>query len=531
MYIEDFQLEDIRSFKKLHLKLSKHINLITGPNNSGKSTIIKSIYMLQNVNSINPDDIRKGRNRAGILIKFNGLESDDYNRISKKNKPKTYKDGIKIGVLFDIFHTETKLQYAYETGSELDIELARDKGRLSEYGPFETIPRKENENNFIYPFFAKRKTQSYSTQGGIEDTYSILEDLRNLPSKVQKLLNPTHFRNKDFQKFCDEILGFTIGVIPKGKENTIGIYAKEDSPISIETMGEGVANIVGLISILLSYDRKLFLIEELENDMHPQALKKLLDLIIEKSENNQFIISTHSNIVLKYLGSLPETKIFYTEWQPSETETKYGYNIPTSTIEEIGNNPTERIKILERLGYDLFDYDIFKAYLIFEESSAEYLIRDFIIPIFVPHVKDKIRTIASQGTSDVIPKFNDLLRLFMYIHTSEIYKEKAWVICDGDVTGLETINKLKDKFSSWPESHFSNFKESNFEKYYPHRFSGSINQVLSLNNGKHKQEAKKELLYKVLQFIKDEPEVAKSEFLISAEEVIFKIETIAKAIE
>jgi len=63
-------------------------------------------------------------------------------------------------------------------------------------------------------------------------------------------------------------------------------------------MGEGLANIVALLSELAVNSGKLFLIEMPENDLHPQALKALLDLILESSKRNQFIISTHSNIVV-----------------------------------------------------------------------------------------------------------------------------------------------------------------------------------------------------------------------------------------
>jgi predicted ATP-dependent endonuclease of OLD family len=56
-------------------------------------------------------------------------------------------------------------------------------------------------------------------------------------------------------------------------------------------------------------DGNLFLVEELENDIHPEGLKAILDVIVEKSSSSQFIVSTHSNIVTKYLGSAPGAKV------------------------------------------------------------------------------------------------------------------------------------------------------------------------------------------------------------------------------
>ena len=531
MYIANLELENIRSFKKLNIDLSRHINLITGPNNSGKSTIIKSIYKLQEISSLTENDIRTAENNASILYRFESVSDSDFEFLTKRSRINYSGNGYPVHITFEFNPHSVAAKYIGSEGRPLSLDELRTGGFFTERGQFHPLPKKENESNFIYPFFAKRKTNYYSSQGGFEETYAITEDLRNLPSRIQKISNPSHPRNKEFQEYCNDILGFSIGVIPfRGKENTVGIFAKDDSPISIESMGEGVVNIVGLITILLTFDNKLFLIEELENDIHPEALKKLLNLIIEKAEHNQFIISTHSNIVLKYLGSLPETKIFYTEWKPFEEQNRYGYNIPTSSIEEVENNSEERLKVLSRLGYDLFDYDIFKAYLILEESTAERIIRDFIIPVFTPEIKNKIRTIAAQGTSDVQPKFNDLLRLFMYVHRSQIYKDKAWVICDGDPTGVSTITELKKKFESWDETHFLNFKESDFEKYYPKRFNTDVDEIILMKNGKPKQEAKKNLLEKVLHFISEQQNEAIDEFSKSASEVIEKLKSIASLI-
>jgi len=80
--------------------------------------------------------------------------------------------------------------------------------------------------------------------------------------------------------------------------------------IPLDMMGEGIANLLGLIVDLCMAENQLFVIEEPENDVHPKALKKLLNLIAEKSVNNQFIITTHFNIVAKYLGAHPNCKLF-----------------------------------------------------------------------------------------------------------------------------------------------------------------------------------------------------------------------------
>jgi predicted ATPase len=527
MYVKSLELENIRSFRYLKIELSKNINILTGANNSGKSTIIKALYKLQNLHNLQVEDNRKGEYKSRTLIGLESISFDDFKTITRE-EIRIPAESKKIYIQHEVSQQAQTAHYI-DVGENIVVNLS-DFERSSRYNPkpFQPIPNMENQNNFIYPFFARRKNAYYSSQAGLENTYSVVEDLRNLPYKIQKIGNLSHPRNREFQKCCEDILGFNIGVVPGNGNNDIkiGIYTRGESVIPLESMGEGVANIIGLIAILLTEDNKLYLIEEIENDIHPEALKKLINLIIEKSHNNQFVISTHSNIVLKHLGSLSSTKIFYTDWRPIDTEGGSQSNMPTSTINEINNTPQERLGILEKLGYDLFDYDFYKGYLILEESSAERIIREFLIPTFIPELKDKLRTIAAQGTSDVLPKFNDLHRLFLFLHRSEVYTNRAWVIADGDKSGKESVENLRSKFSSWDTSHFINFEKDNFEKYYPAKFKDEVEALSKLKNGKQKQEEKLTFLNSVINWTLSNPKEARVEFEKSAKEVINKLRDI-----
>lgn len=64
MWISKLLLRNYKGFKDSGLiEFCKGINVLVGANNAGKSTILKSIYMLQKMNS-NEGDIRKGRTHS-----------------------------------------------------------------------------------------------------------------------------------------------------------------------------------------------------------------------------------------------------------------------------------------------------------------------------------------------------------------------------------------------------------------------------------------------------------------------------------
>lgn len=86
--------------------------------------------------------------------------------------------------------------------------------------------------------------------------------------------------------------------------------------------------------------------------------------------------------------------------------------------------------MLEELGYEAFDFGQWKAWLILEESSAEVIIREFLIPTFVHKLINKLKTYSARSLSEIELKFKDFNNLFVFVHLEQIYKNKAWVIVD-----------------------------------------------------------------------------------------------------
>ncbi|GGH71728.1 putative ATP-dependent endonuclease of OLD family [Filimonas zeae] len=530
MHIKSLQLNNFRCFTEAHLDFSKGINIITGVNNSGKSSIIKAIYRLQQEYSIDQSDIRINESYLEILLNIKDISVEDHATFSHTKQmlnSKTEHAYVKFSI--SIFGSSSSMITEQETQSPLTLKdyNSVNNNERPFTREFISLPNSEEKQNLFYPFFAKRKRNYSGTQFGKTNTFAIYEDFQNLAAKVLKTSNNYRFREK-FQTLCKELMGFDIAIIPgENNESKLGIYAGNNKTIPIESMGEGVINILGLIIILLTEEGKVFLIEELENDLHPQVLKKLLNLIVEKSARNQFIISTHSNITLKYLGSVPDSKIFCIE--AIEHNDQF-HNLNTSVIKAIDNSVSERKKVLELLGYDFHDFEMYSAYIIFEESTAERFFREYLIPFYFPNLKGKIRTIASQGAADVESKFKDLNNLFLFLHTSSIYENRVWVITDGDSAGLNAIEKLKERYKSWNPEHFINLKNNCLEDYYPSPFQNHIDKIRAEKDRLKRQTKKGELVEKVLEWLTN-PDSEKSEYKQKISEFIEIIANISESLE
>jgi len=401
--------------------------------------------------------------------------------------------------------------------------------RGNEHAQYQRIPEKE-PSNLIYPYLSKRKAVNYEDVINEANANSVTGNLTNLYSKIDRLVTP-QFQpgNKQYVEACKNILGFEISTLAlgSGKKAVYFVYNLEHIPLP--AMGEGVANILGLITDLCVSEERIFLIEEPENDIHPKALKALLKLIVEKSGNNQFFVSTHSNIVMKYLGAAPNAKIFNIKNQRKDTQRP---NLFVSELIEVSDSPEERRQILEDLGYDFFDFDLWKGWLFLEESSAEVIIRDYLIDWFVKPLKNKIRTFSAGGTSSIIPKFEDFDKLFVFLHLEPTYKNKVWVLIDAGVEEQQIISKMKDKYrnAGWNEDNFEQFKEHDFEKYYPLEFQTKAESIIKIKDKQEKRNAKKKLLDEVKKWITSDEPLAKEKFKESAKEVIDKLKQISKEI-
>lgn len=505
MKITAIEIKNLRGFKTISKTLlSEKINLFIGPNNAGKSTLLNAIFQLQK-NILNVNDITIGENDAFVNYYFKGKH---------------------MHILPNSDQVEYFTTTLSRSSNHIDIRAVHFNKKMYSINR----PSDREPTNLIYPYLSKRKTAQYSDQINEENANSVTGNLLNLYSKIDRLIAP-QFQpaNSQYIKACNDILGFEVSTLAKGGGKQAVYYVRNLEHIPLTSMGEGVSNILGLIVDLCISENKIFLIEEPENDIHPKALKALLNLIIEKSDTNQFFISTHSNIVMKYLGSENSTNIF--NISNSQKDTKFE-KLYLSTIQLIPNESESRRQVLEDLGYDFFDFDMWSGWLFLEESSAEVLIREYFIKWFVPSLKGKIRTFSAGSTSQIETKFEDFNRLFVFLHLEPTYKNKVWVMIDGGIKEKVIIDQLKEKYlsSGWNENNFSQFSEHDFEKYYPERFSKQVEEILAITDKKDKRNQKKILLDEVKAWC-ESATTAKDEFKETAAEVIEKLKQIAKELK
>lgn len=504
MNVSSIRLQNYRSFVDSGTIKLEQINVIIGRNNAGKSSILRGLHLLQAGPNEVFADVRAGSNQALIDMELTDIKGGWGWRSTFEG----------IGATCSI-----TLNSSDRIGGAIGGHITNPlRGQLS----FQQIPAAE-PMHVVLPFLSKRKPSSYIEDVRDSNVREISPDFRTLAAKLQRLSNPNFPRYKYYSEACKEILGFVVTAVPSLNGLRPGIYLPNGDTVFIDQMGEGVANVVYLLTALATSEGKIFLLEEPENDLHPAALKALLELVVSSSPSNQFVVSTHSNIVVRHLCSAPDSRLLRV--------TADALVLPTTArVEVVPPTPEARIAVLQDLGYSFEDFDLWDGWLILEESSAEKIIRDFLIPWFVPELR-RVRTLAAGGVSKVSPLFEDLNRLVLFTHLMPAYSGKTWVRVDGDEAGLELTRKLRLSFPTWAEDRFAVFDNEQFERFFPQVFAGRSDAALKTVGKQELRAAKKELLSDVVKWLDEDEKRGKAALMETAKSVIDDLKRIAQQLE
>jgi hypothetical protein len=469
------RLQNFRSFADSGVIELAGINVLIGANNAGKSSILRGLHQIQQGLNNQFADVRIGSTKASVEI---GLED------GANHAPIT-------GGVSDPVTLMITLESKDRRGGGMSMQRTTRQGGGGSLGN-PTIPSTE-PHHFIVPFLSKRKAVSYQQDISEQHVKSVTPDVSFLAAKLSRLGNPAFPSHEGYATACKAILGFTVAAIPSPNGQLPGIYLPDGQTLPIDQLGEGVPNIVHFLASLAVSRGKLFLVEEPENDLHPQALKALLDLVIKSSEHNQFVISTHSNIVVRHLCSENGSNLYRINPKSATLPVE-------SEIQKVPDSPDARLAVLSELGYSLSDFELWDGW-------------------FFPTLS-RLRTISANGASKVSATFEDLNRLFLFTHLTPAYREASWVVVDGDEAGRSTIEKLRTKFTSHSASRFKALSQPAFERYYPAIFAEKTNEALSIQQEGPRREAKKKLLHEVMAWLDSDKARGVEALQSSAAEVI-----------
>lgn len=356
--IKALKLKGHKGIKEVNIIDLEHINVLSGKNNSGKSSILEAVK-------------EKTKCSLGILFQEENLETlaQIYRPLIHTSSPSpdqilnTFRQFIKKHS-GEYLYKDYVANYVNEF-SELFKEINHTNyGNNYSFDKFFSLVTSKEEDHFkpclIDP---KRKIGAITN---IDTAAKLSTNGDNLLNDLFFLKNqePYSREYKNYVSIFDNFKQITDGAqfnILPDKENKIRLQFRIDKCeglIDADNCGLGLREVLLIVSFVFNPEFGFIQIEEPENHLHPEYQRKLLRFI-DSATDKQFLISTHSNI---FLDTSYVDKVFLT------------YFNGQVCIEE----RTNKTKILNELGYSPSD-NLISDLIILTEGPTDFpVIEEFL---------------------------------------------------------------------------------------------------------------------------------------------------------
>ncbi len=336
------EIENYRGIKQAKLTDFRDINVIVGKNNTGKSTILESIYLnttAQDLDLLGRDPIRVIFTRRGIPLSFSGKiyakwpEFDIFD-VSYYFGYLFYSGGTEEPITFSsnvdkygfrlireipekvLVHITDYLEKRYSRLKRVELGMLHflildsferpliiAHEELREDGVsniIRYIPRYYYTANKTLKRRKERKVILFDTHWLFHGSTLIREETPIL-STIRRLDRRARINIPELVEFLSEQIGYEI-ISVESKLTDYYILTKNEELIPFSLLGDGTKMAI-VYFYILSLKDSFILLEEPENHLHPKLMDRCIDLMVKSAKNNQIFITTHS---LEFLEKMLE---------------------------------------------------------------------------------------------------------------------------------------------------------------------------------------------------------------------------------
>lgn len=315
LYVTEIMIESVRHLKNIRIPIGedkmKHM-VLTGKNGSGKTSVLEAIAsFLDNVTA--HDSIYQARksiyDNNKLLESTNYLDNEQIDSIKGNIKYfdellKTTAKGIDIKFNSSLY----EIHQMYENGGFVlayyksdrvfyaDVPKHVEKVELKGSYSINEMPRQ----NFVKYLLDLKMTEALSLTSGKKDKADLIKSwFENFDKMLQKIFGDDSVH----LEFDEETFLFHIN--QKGKES-----------FDFNTLSSGYAAILDIVAdIIIRMEKRkeksflfdmpgIVLIDEVDNHLHLELQKRILQLLTTIFPNIQFIVSTHSPFILNSLDNI-----------------------------------------------------------------------------------------------------------------------------------------------------------------------------------------------------------------------------------
>jgi len=316
--IDRVDVERFLGFERLSVEVDPQLQLIAGPNNAGKSSLLRLLEAffadpsrvdLQRLKPLNDYYVQGGpRMMSSIQVQFGGLTEEEeqlFSDVAVRNGTFWVKISCTRGGKIT-YHTSRKSPRARETYERVLESFSFVKipsVRVSEIGQGENeqslLRLYETLEGVLVRSGGSRKTQ---LQKEFEDAIAPVEELvhRVLSDSVEAVAAELPFRERDLGIKLPDSRHALRGMLREAV-----ITSKDQIEVSITERGTGFqsAMVLGILRYVSSRSnqaagRVVFAIEEPEAFLHPQTQRAMAKILRDISDDAQLLVTTHSPVLV-----------------------------------------------------------------------------------------------------------------------------------------------------------------------------------------------------------------------------------------
>lgn len=376
-------IQNYKGISEVNIKNLGSINVLSGKNNSGKTTILKAIYegkFKYGILSQNISTQKVLTHFKKYLMSFVEEESGDLidsYHIGYHSKADDILEKLIDSNIIESYLLENKIIYSnehYTFYKEIKDNLIK------------KYPKLYDEWNWHEPNESKIYDEIFDSLINIDTEIKYIDAKRRLTSQISipnynekkhllkelfYLKNSEHPEDiKLLEKLENAFRGISGGYCFKIKTDrnfklTLSFVTIYDEEYEASECGLGLRDLLLILSYaLLMPATNILLIEEPENHIHPEIQRKLI-FYLQKKTSKQYFISSHSNIFL-------DTNIVDNVFLVS-------YNDKKITL----INSNNKASLLYNLGYSVSDNLLAQLVILVEGPSDKMILEEFLIKLEV----------------------------------------------------------------------------------------------------------------------------------------------------
>lgn len=401
MYLTEIYIDNFKTFRKVRVELDKELNVFTGTNNAGKTTVLEALALWNEcfrtlVVKAKRADTKLGIRQGDFRLGTKNSNYIDHRSISSVRTSR-YED-----IFYDMDSSKPILISVKIRSNDQDLEIPIriksanggnylihiDRHDSFDFISFNSMLNLPTPFSAIYasPVAALVSEENYVTSPQVLQQILSRKSFLVLRNRIAKLRNSPTYNN--FQDDISYILFESdinvdfevIGDITKDVKVDINVhFGNQNTPKDISLLGSGTLQIIELVLAIYEErsDLNLIMLDEPDSHIHRDIQQRLVSILSANASRAQIFLTTHNESLIR--ATKPKNIFHITDSGNGSSELiiKPIINNSPSSL-RVGIQPTGKSKVIQALGnsdsLDILDCLEAKKIIFVEgEDDAKYI--------------------------------------------------------------------------------------------------------------------------------------------------------------